>query len=204
MLPVHKILSLLFYIVALVVILQSCQCSRQLSPKTISQSHPLYYSLYISQRFDANEVKIIEDAAKEWETKTDGLVEYSIYYNWDDKYSDMPRRHTIAIIKVSQWDEFTRKYLDSYKDGKWMRVLGMYDPNHPRPTIYLVVDRALGHSFLRATIEHELGHSLKMSHNMNINSIMFPSTELGADHITNSDLEEFCKIYHCNIKELVR
>lgn len=194
--------SLCFYVVMLMFILQSCSCSMYLYTGSIHGAHKLHYSLYVSQSFDEDEVKIIEEAAKEWEDKTDHIVSYDIFYNWDDRYDSMPRSHSVALVKVnSAWSS---RYLDKQdKNSNVSRILGLYDAKQKRPTIYIVVDRALGRAFLKATFEHELGHSLSLDHDKSIDAVMYYSTELGSLSITTNDLKQFCKIHHCRTAELI-
>jgi hypothetical protein len=180
-------------------LLQSCSCVAFIFPGHLHGARKVHKTLYISQEFDEDEVALIEDAAKEWEDKTDGIVEFDIIYNWNDQYNSISKAGSIAVIKVS--NGWAMKHLDGV--GYRNEILGLYVSNATRPTIYLVYDRALGKEFLKATALHELGHAISLGHNKSTDSVMYYSTEVSAREITKNDLIVFCEIHHCRASELI-
>ena len=83
-------------------------------------------------------------------------------------------------------------------------ILGLFDKKSIIPCIILVSNRILENDY-KAVVLHELGHSLGLEHNEGINGIdtlMYPSIDLGSNHITFRDGQQFCKLYHCDPNKL--
>lgn len=189
-------------IILIILALQSCQC---ISHNPIFPGEATYhYNLYVSQDFDTDEVDMIEAAALEWQEKTNSIITYSIYFNWDNKYESIPNKyHSLAVVKLSKWGKRAHELdIISGEKDKPATILGYFDNGQKVNTIYLVYDRMLGLEYYRGTLEHELGHSIGLDHLKEENTLMYPSMDKGAKHITGSDLKQFCEIYSCKTKNL--
>ena len=191
-----------FQFVLLIILLRACSCTSYsvMDPTTAPHARRAVYNLYISSDFDENEVNIIQSSALEWQEKSNNIVMYNIYYNFDiaKESSIENKRQSVVFIKVSKYDERVTSYEKKLKG----RLLGYCDSSTPTPTILIVYDRLLGREYTQAVVMHEIGHSLSLGHNEEENTLMYPSQDKSAKHITDKDLQEFCKVWHCDVKDL--
>jgi hypothetical protein len=160
---------------------------------------PVHKTLYLDRNLSDGDTAIIISAALEWHVATNGLVTYDII--------KLPRKNisinnSIVIVIVSP-DLPDIIALDSATDGEETH-LGYYENNVYIPYIGIIPTRIAPEEY-RATIMHELGHSLGMKHTdelEGIGTLMYPNADFGARKITDEDLKAFCVIYHCDASKL--
>lgn len=194
----------LFYILSFLILsfaLKTCQFdSLSLIPRNVHINKTVNFDIYISDQFNANDVELINEATREWEEKTDHLITYHIYYNFDlSNVSDIRyRSHSLVFIKLSKYDKITQQ-IDKDHGGK---VLGLFDGTGMVPRIFLMSDRLLGAEYERSVILHELGHFEGLTHSEIENTLMYPSQDKSSKHITKDDLKAFCKKWRCSANVL--
>lgn len=174
--------------------------SMSILPRNVHINKISHFDVYISNRFDANDVKLINEATQEWEEKTNHLIIYHIYYNFDISHSSdiQYKSHSLVFIKLSKYDA-TMPQIDKTYGGK---VLGLFDGTGMVPKVFLIPDRLLGANYERSVILHELGHFLGLSHSETEDTLMYPSQDHSSKHITKDDLQAFCKIWNCPVNVL--
>lgn len=153
--------------------------------------------LYIDPNFSEEEYVYISMAANEWEEKTQHIASFTIV-RLPQKQIDF--KNGILILKVNEYDPVIL-FLDKYKK---VDHEGFYDDDSLVKNIRLVSVR-LSKKNYKQTVLHELGHALGLAHNRGIDGIgtlMFPALNYGSPTITQDDLINFCKIYHCNADKL--
>lgn len=151
-------------------------------------------TLYISSDFSNKEIKIIKDAAHEWEVKTKYRVVFSIVELPIDEKIQMDG---IIIVPLSE-DHPAIITLDNFGGV----TLGFYNnTDYLYPYISLVTYR-LNDKFFKVTL-HEIGHVLNLDHvRFTTDSVMYPSANLAANTITDTDLIQFCKLHFCKLEDL--
>ena len=153
--------------------------------------------LYIDPNFSEEEIVTIKMAAEEWEEKTNHIVSFTVV--------KLPQRHVdftngILVHRVNEYDPDVF-FLDRLKKGT---VCGYHDNEEVIETIKIVAKRLTNKNYEEVVL-HELGHALGLPHNHGVEGIgtlMYPTLEWGANHITNTDLKNFCVIYHCDASKL--
>lgn len=167
-------------------------------PPKVYPSH-VHVNLYLDRDFTPEEDELIIAATLNWTNRTHHIVEYDVVKLPTEDYINP--ENSIIITKLTP-DAPRIMYMD--QTGS--RTLGYFEPNDgPIPYIALVSERLEGDVDFNEVILHELGHSLGLKHitgEEGWNTLMYPYTELGADDITQTDLEQFCKLYHCNAEDL--
>lgn len=182
-------------IISMLIILSN-NLSQTLDDPLIYPTH-IHKTLYLDRYFDNQEITMISAASLEWSQATNHIVEFDIVVMPTDENFDII--NGIIITKVSL-DCPDIIFVDLMSHNT---TLGLYQDD-PIPNIELVSDR-LSHYDYKSIVLHELGHALGLKHNKDldgIDTLMFPTIDLGADHITKTDLENFCKLYHCNARNL--
>lgn len=150
--------------------------------------------------FDIEEVDMIESAALEWEEKTNNIITYQIYFNYDGNINKIKdKSHSIVVVKLSKFDEATKYYDELSRPNN---ILGEYERNGKVPRIFLVYDRMIGKTYYKGCLLHELGHAIGLKHIQEKGTLMYPQLDDGAKYITNADLKEFCDLYHCSVEKL--
>jgi hypothetical protein len=162
--------------------------------------HPdhVHHTIYLERNFDDFEQEAILKASLEWSSTTNNIVQFDIV--------QLPTREKInltnAIIVTKVSPDFpTVILLDTTNDGT---TLGYFDRNSLIPHIALITDRIKDKDYAPVVL-HEIGHALGLDHNEGIDGIgtlMFPSIDVGSNHITLKDGEKFCKLYHCDPMKL--
>jgi hypothetical protein len=153
--------------------------------------------LYVDPNFTDEEFFYISAAADEWEQKTQHIVSFTVI-KLPQQRIDFQK--SILIHKVNQYDPLIF-FLDRYKKNE---IEGFYDKDNVFENIKIVSFR-LNNKTYKQTVLHELGHALGLQHNKGIEgmgTLMYPSVDLGSDHITDIDIENLCIIYHCDAKKL--
>jgi predicted Zn-dependent protease len=195
--------NFILYIAVFIFIIISTQALHLHSKSLIHSNRARIFDLYISNRFDDEEVKLIEASALEWENKTHHIITYHIYYNFDvSKYKQInTNMHSIIFVKLSKYSQQVND-MDRYQGHGRTQILGLYDSTKEIPVIFIVYDRMLGQAYYQGTIMHELGHSLGLDHIQMEDTLMYPTMDHSSRHISSRDLQEFCKIYNCDYKKL--
>jgi len=165
-----------------------------------------HITLYLDRNFDEDEVDVIMSAAWEWSEATNHRIEYDVV--------QMPVKNpnlkdSVFIVKKTPDDPSI--FLKDLFGGN--QTLGLFEPGYVN-SISLVTDRLNDDNYRRVVL-HELGHSLGIGHLKELedmDALMFPYTSMklddgsiintGSDHVTNKDLVQFCKLYHCNADKL--
>lgn len=173
------------------------------------QEYPnhLHTTLYIDNNFNDFEQQAITEAALEWATTTNNIIQYDVVRLPTDDIIDA--RSSIVISKQTP-DHPNVLALDTTNDRT---TLGFYDKRTFIRSIVLVSQRIAPEDY-KTVVLHELGHSLGLEHNSGIDgmdTLMYPSRNItidditiksSSDHLTLIDGIQFCKLYHCNPKEL--
>jgi hypothetical protein len=163
-----------------------------ISPTSITRSLPVHKILYIDRNIDDEELYHIVRASFEWFDATSGQVIFDIRRLPSQEINS---HNAIFIFNVSP-DYPQVIFLDAVNS---QTTLGFF--NNDNLASIGLVDQRIEEGLLTRVIEHELFHSLGMKHQEGIEGIgtlMFPNIELGASHITRTDLMHFCELYHCD------
>jgi hypothetical protein len=156
---------------------------------------PVHKTLYLGHSIYDNEMYHVIAAAIEWNQATNGQVIFDIKVL---PQQGINRSEAVIINNVTP--DFPEVILlDNVND---QMSLGYFD-DHDLDNINLVDERIMEKDY-NAVIMHELGHSLGMDHIKGIDGIgtlMYPSIDHGSEHITNTDLYYFCKLYHCDSRK---
>ena len=158
----------------------------------------IHKSIYIDRSFNYEEQEVIMRSAWQWSEATNHIIEFDVILL--PAHEKIHTDNSLVIIKASV-DYPDVIILDGVKHTK---TLGYYDNKSFWPYIALVEDRLDDDTF-GPVVLHELGHSLGLEHvdgPEGWNTLMYPYVDLGSDHITEKDLEQFCELYHCDPKKL--
>lgn len=165
---------------------------------TVARIAPIHKTLYIDRNLTEDELCTIVGAAWEWHQATNGIVTYDVVrmpaQNIDVKNS------IIIVIVSADFPEMIA--LDSAEEDR--SHLAYYYERGTIPYIALVPYRISNRDY-KAVLMHELGHSLGLGHNDGIEGIgtlMYPNVDASASIITDTDLNNFCKIYGCDASHL--
>jgi hypothetical protein len=158
----------------------------------------VHTTIYVDRNFNDVEQEYIIEAAMEWTQATNHVAEFDVVQLPTREKIDV--EHALIMIKVSA-DYPDIMIMDNIKKTT---TLGYYDGKNALPYIALVSDRLDGFNY-KEVVLHELGHSLGLEHvdgEEGMLTLMYPYVDLGSDVITDKDLEQFCKLYHCDVKKL--
>ena len=184
----------LFTIVAVVILYFFA--SDIFQPEKVYPNH-VHKTLFIDRNFDEDEVAYITAAAVEWTESTNHVAEFDVVV----LPSNQPiGKNDIVVIKVNP-DYPDIIVLDSMNKHS---TLGLYNDRGFIITIEIVSDRITNDDY-EGVILHELGHAFVLKHNEvfdGIGTLMYPTVNLGANYITEDDLKNFCKLYHCDASKL--
>jgi len=163
------------------------------------KEHPgtIHRTLYLDRYMSEDSMDYVIEAATEWNVATKGLVTFDVKRLPAQGINPLD---AILILDVTP-DYPEIMILDNGNDYS---TLGFFNGNRGIAYIGLVENR-IPSDDMEAVVLHELGHSLGLEHNEGIDGIgtlMYPNINYGADHITNTDLDNFCKIYGCDPKRL--
>jgi predicted Zn-dependent protease len=167
----------------------------QIEPDHISVIHK---TIFVDRNFDQDEIIYIIASAMEWNNCTHHFVDFEVVMLPSEQIINSTR-NDILIIKVNpDYPDIISVDLDNQ-----YTTLGLYNKDYGIPTIEIVSERIDDYQlYYQAVILHELGHALGLSHNKDIdgiNTIMYPNINLSSEHLTKTDLSNFCKIYKCQL-----
>jgi len=168
---------------------------------------PVHKTLYLGRDIYDTEAEHILEAAIEWNEATNGQVVFDIKKlpSRDIKPSD-----GLVIFNVTP-DFPDIILLDNINH---LSTLGYYEGNATLKYIALV-DERIPVQDVSAVALHELGHALGLQHPNSqdpdapiedrlrgVGSLMYSNIDSGSNHITTLDLQQFCRLYHCDWKKL--
>jgi len=177
-------------------LMQTC-CNLSLKGFFVPQNN-IYQTVLIDSRFTDREVKLIIGVTEEWSIKTHGVVKYNIITGFDvEMYHQLDSsRIVLVIFKMSKDDDYIK--VQDAKIGN--SALGYFDNTGIGPIIAIVSDRLLFASdeYYFGLIIHEFGHALGLDHSEKEGTVMYPTMDKSAMHLTTSDIRQFCKVYMCS------
>lgn len=167
----------------------------------------VHTTLYLDRTFDDFEEEAIMEAAVEWATVTNHVVDFDVVKL---PANNIDLDNSVIITKVTP-DYPMVIVLDTTNDNS---TLGYCDNKYIIPHIALVNERISNEDY-KPVVMHELGHHLGLKHNEgldNLDSLMFPSRGVyiksagvflpSSNIITHKDGVNFCKLYHCDPNKL--
>ena len=149
--------------------------------------------LYITDEFSDNQIKILEKAAKDWETFSNGIVKINLVKGFDpptffseDFYKEFSK-HTIWM-KTGNEEEVVKLFMkysivgDGFSVGNFIVVVNAFNK--------------LDDNTLYTIFAHEISHQLGFEHIKNeYKALMNPGGNFG--QFTNNDKIVFCFRYQC-------
>lgn len=157
---------------------------------------PVHKTIYLEGSVYDEQLYHILRATMEWNEATNGQVSFDI--------QRLPQRNldptqSIVIMNVSPGHPQII-LLDMIDEWNTLGYTG-----HTGPLTYiLLVDQRIDDASEESVIMHELGHALGMQHIegiAGIGTLMYPTTDFEARHITDTDLWHFCQLYHCDSRQ---
>jgi hypothetical protein len=207
---VIKKITSLFFLIALA--LTSCTSSTGVRLKVPLNSENLHKTVYIDNSFSEPEENILINSLKEWECSTNYLITFNIKLHFiATDYIPPDEIHALLILKTNRDNpeiiatdkklrEISKTDDPNHDPNIKLYTAGLYIPGEI-PTILMVMDR-VNLRLMEAVALHEIGHSLEIHHIKTKDAVMFINRAEGAKHITQNDLEAFCKLYGCDEEEL--
>lgn len=189
--------KIIYYFPILTILIMLITIMPAMPPDKI-YSNPTHRILYIDRNFTNKEMIIIIGAAINWSESTNYTVTYDVVR--------LPTTKKINLINGLVFSKISSDHPDAMIMNNFDQenTLGYYSDGGPIDYIVLI-DNMLNDDNYRAVVLHELGHSLGLKHTIGlpgINTLMYPYTDLSSNYITQTDLENFCKIYKCNANKL--
>jgi hypothetical protein len=185
--------SLLFYVFKIA-------CEVYPVKTTDFQTH-IHWNLYIDKNIDPSHVMIIKIAADRWTKATNHIAEFNVEVLSAENRNFA--RHDPQALIVTVITEDNSDIIRMDEDNRESTV-AYCNVRASIPTLAYVDGRVDDKDFEKITM-HELGHALKLEHTngpFGAGHIMYHTTNLMSEGITKEDLEQFCKVYHCDASKL--
>ena len=162
----------------------------------------IHKTLYVDRHFTDDEFILIAWAAIRWSQTTNHIVDYDVVkLPTVIQLEPATPDNAIVVMKMSP-DYPAVLALDRFNEGT---TLGYYGDAEALPVIAFIEGRFDSPDEFEQVAMHEMGHSVGLAHNFGVDgflTLMFPSIELAESFITETDLINFCKLYHCNPNKL--
>lgn len=165
------------------------------------KTYPNYVhkTLYVERNFNEEEVAIITKAAISWTESTHHIAEIDVV--------TLPTKEKIdlvnGIIMLKENADYPEIIiLDGFNGDS---TVGYCNRRASIPYIAIVSDRIEDPDEYQAVVMHEVGHALGLEHQTGIegmDTLMYPSVNIGSYTITKKDLKQFCSLYHCDVTKL--
>lgn len=171
------------------------------APRT-NEKHHIHRTLYIDRRFSIDQAQAIQRAAKRWTIATDHIAEIDTV-QMPATINNPDHLQSIVVLDVNP-DYPTVISLDA--DNNATTAAYYAEQDGPYPIIAMIDERIDTNYTFEKVIMHEIGHSLKLGHLTGDDgelTLMYPSTLLMSDKITEKDMKMFCGIYGCDPKKLM-
>lgn len=156
--------------------------------------HSAHQILYIDSVFNKKETNDIVEAVLEWNKSTNKTIKFDIEKLVN--LNKINKKDGIVITKIN--DKHPEVILIDWKTGNV--TLAYYNPADIQ--YIAVINSRIERKQYKKVIMHELGHAIGLNHDDKMGTLMYPIMDLAADHITNADINNVCKIHKCNIKQL--
>lgn len=159
----------------------------------------IHKTIYVDRRFNDDEVTYIAQAAITWTLTTNHIATLDVVRL--PTHTIIDATDAVLILKVSpDFPEIILLDGQSHSDS----TVGYFQEKSVIPYIEIVSSR-LNDNDYKPVVMHEMGHALGLEHitgEKGIGTLMYPSVDYNNGEITNLDLEQFCKLYHCDPKKL--
>ena len=160
-------------------------------------------TVFIDQDFTSAQMEDIQRSLQEWENATHNVIHFDIIPSFNHNFDAVLALHQKSLIILNYPSDTPlirhedQAVQEEFNDPTlWINAY--YDGDQPTPTIYVISERILGREAFISVVEHEIGHSLGLEHNMKEGTLMYPIQGKSAHHITSDDIKEYCKLHYCD------
>ena len=170
-------------------------------PKQMNTATHVHKHIYIDKSMNAFYAVEIKLAADRWTKATNHIAEFDVEMV-DDHIRDQIRRDPDALVVTFITED--NPVIIRLDEENHESTLAYCDIKAYIPILAYVEGRVTDALFEKVTM-HELGHALLLEHTegpSGVGNIMYPTTELMGNGISQKDLEQFCSIYHCDPTKL--
>lgn len=164
------------------------------APQSAERPSHIHKTLLVDRNFTDEELMLIMSAATEWTEATHHVAEIDVIQLPND--NEMLSFDSIIVTNASpdSPDILIQEAVTAHS------TLGLYTRRQGLDVVEIVSSRIPKEQY-RTVVLHELGHAFGLEHAPGldgIDTLMCPYIEFGANHITPTDLENFCKLYKCS------
>ena len=190
----------IFNIILLMLSLVLLHCTKPYTTLRHNANLKINKTVYIDKRFSKIEINYIEEALNEWSEKSNNLLQFKVEYNINinEKEYIKNKYQSIMIEKTHSSDTeivFVEKLSET-------TLIGLCNTSTAPIDVMIIFDRLKNKEEYRSVVIHEIGHALGLKHSDIRWTLMYPYIDSGSYHLTYYDMEQFCKIYSCNVKDL--